>query len=144
MPHFLAISSAAIPCEVSGYFFNISGWKGKPGPWVMLMPSGTRDITSTPPPMVMSQVSAWIRLAAKWIACWPEPHCRSTVVAGISYGKSAVRRTLRATFAPCSPTSSTQPNTTSSTIDDSMPARFTTSFSTSAPRSLGWIPDRTP
>jgi hypothetical protein len=49
---------------------------------VMFTPSGTRDIASTPPPMVMSQVPAWIRLA-KWMACWAPPHWRSTVVAGV-------------------------------------------------------------
>ena len=121
-----------------------SGWNGAPGPCMIVAPRGTRDIDSTPPPMVISQVPAWIRFAAKWIACWLEPHWRSTVVAGVSYGKSAVRRTLRATLAPCSPTWSTQPNTTSSTSDDSMPARRTTSFRTSAPRLFGWMPDSTP
>src|SRR3970282_1587544 len=54
----------------------------------MFTPSGTRDIASTPPPMVISQVPAWIRFAAKWIACWLEPHWRATVVAGGSCRKS--------------------------------------------------------
>jgi hypothetical protein len=35
---------------------------------------GTRLIDSTPPAMVMSHTPDWMRLAAKWIACWLDPH----------------------------------------------------------------------
>ena len=69
MPHFFAISSAEMPCGVSGYF-SISGmWNGAPGPCMMFTPNGTRDIDSTPPPIVISHVPPWIRFAAKWTAC---------------------------------------------------------------------------
>jgi len=49
---------------------------------------GTRVIDSTPPAMVMSHTPDWMRFAAKWIPCWLEPHCRSTVVAGSGDGKA--------------------------------------------------------
>ena len=49
---------------------------------------GTRLIASTPPPMTTSMapdITAW---AAKWTACWAEPHCRSTVVPGHGVGEA--------------------------------------------------------
>ena len=33
--------------------------------------------------------------AAKWSACWDEPHCRSTVVAGTDSGQPAASTALR-------------------------------------------------
>ena len=42
---------------------------------------------STPPPMATSWTPEAISAAAKLIACWAEPHWRSTVVAGVSIGQ---------------------------------------------------------
>jgi hypothetical protein len=102
-----------------------------------LDPIGTLLIDSTPPAIVMSQTPDWIRFAAKWIACWLEPHCRSTVVAGVVIGKPAVSHALRATLRLCSPAWVTHPKTTSSTCAASMPERLMISFSTSEPRTTG-------
>src|SRR5438270_435638 len=59
------------------------GVKGKPATW-KFEPIGTRDMTSTPPPMATSTTPAAMRFAAKWMACWPGPHWRSCVVAFVS------------------------------------------------------------
>jgi hypothetical protein len=44
---------------------------------------------STPPPIATSWTPDAIRAAAKLTACWPEPHWRSSVVAGVSIGSPA-------------------------------------------------------
>ncbi len=70
---------------------------------------GTRLIASTPPPMTTSMapdITAW---AAKWTACWAEPHWRSTVVPGTVSGNPAARAALRPMFMACSPTVMVQP-----------------------------------
>ena len=45
-------------------------------------PIGTRLIDSTPQAMTMSYAPAMTPWAAKWAACWLEPHWRSMVVPG--------------------------------------------------------------
>ena len=75
--------------------------------------------------------------AAKWAACWLEPHCRSTVVPGTVSGQPAASTALRATLIACSPTCMTQPRITSSTHAGSTPLRSTRAFSVSAARSTG-------
>ncbi len=65
---------------------------------------GTRLIDSTPPPMAMSMAPDMTAWAAKWTACWAEPHCRSTVVPGTVSGNPAARAALRPMFMACSPT----------------------------------------
>jgi hypothetical protein len=102
-----------------------------------LDPIGTLVIDSTPPAIVMSQTPDWMRLAAKWIACWLEPHCRSTVVAGVVNGKPAASHALRAMFRLCSPAWLTHPKTTSSTCSGLMPERLMISLNTSEPRTTG-------
>ena len=80
---------------------------------------------STPAPMAMSiapESTAW---AAKWTACWAEPHWRSTVVPGTVSGNPAARAALRAMFMACSPTVMVQPMITSSTRLGSIPVRAT-------------------
>ena len=88
MPHLRAMLSAATPCDVRSYVSRMCSVKGKPAT-LKFEPIGTRDMTSTPPPIATSTTPDEIRFAAKWIACWPEPHCRSTVVPGTSIGKPA-------------------------------------------------------
>ena len=63
--------------EVPG---NSSG-REEPGPLNTLAPRPTRLIASTPHPMPTSMASAAIRLLTKLLACCPEPHWQSTVVA---------------------------------------------------------------
>ena len=62
------------------------------------------------------------RRRANTTACWPDPHWRSTVVAGTSTGRPACSQALRAMLFDCSPTWVTAPATTSSTSAGSMPA----------------------
>ena len=53
--------------------------------------------------------------AAKWMACWDDPHWRSTVVAGTDSGKPAASTALRPMLTAWAPTCMTQPMITSST-----------------------------
>jgi len=91
----------------------------------MLVPIGTRPIDSTPAAMTMSYTPAITPCAAKWIACWLDPHWRSTVVPQTLSGKPAARAALRPTLIACSPTWVTQPMITSSTSAGSMEFRST-------------------
>ena len=100
---------------------------------------GTCDIDSTPPAITMSCVPLITACAAKWIACWEEPHCRSTAVPGTLMGSTEESTTLRATLQDCSPTCETHPKMTSSTSDGSKSGvrSPTNEFTTAAPRSAG-------
>ena len=80
-----------------------------------------------PEPMTTSWTPVATRAAPKFTACWPEPHWRSSVVAGVSTGSPAWSHALRPMFQPCSPYCWTQPVITSSTSAGSMPARSITS-----------------
>src|ERR1051325_3791801 len=71
------------------------------------------------------------------MACWLEPHLRSTVVPGTDSGKPAARTALRPTLAACSPTCMTQPAITSSMSDGSSLLRATRPLSVKARRSTG-------
>src|SRR5579859_2668961 len=71
------------------------------------------------------------------MACWLDPHWRSTVVPGTLSGNPAASAALRPTFKPCSPTWLTQPTMTSSISPASMPVRLTSAASTSAIKSTG-------
>src|SRR5688572_28321898 len=75
--------------------------------------------------------------AAKWAACWDEPHWRSTEVAGTDSGNPAARTALRPMLSACSPTCMTHPMITSSTSAGSRLLRSTRALSTSAARSTG-------
>ena len=94
---------------------------------------------STPPPIATSCTPAAISAAAKLIACCAEPHWRSTVVAGVSSGSPACSHALRVTLNDCSPNCCTQPPTTSSTADGSIPARSITSVNTFPSSSFGCV-----
>ena len=72
-------------------------------------------MASTPPAMTMSYAPLITPCAAKWMACWLDPHWRSTVVPGTLSGKPAARTALRPTFRACSPAWITHPTMTSST-----------------------------
>ena len=91
---------------------------------------GARDIDSTPHAIAMSYAPAITPCAAKCTACWLDPHCRSTVVAGTDQGRPAATQALRVTFVLCSPLCVTQPPMTSSTVAGSMPLRSISAFST--------------
>src|ERR1051326_1518560 len=82
------------------------------------------------------------------MACWLEPHWRSTVVPGTDSGKPAARTALRATLAVCSPTCMTQPAITSSIRAGSSLLRETRPLSVKPSRSTGChafsIPSRRP
>lgn len=63
--------------------FHSSG-QGFPGPCLEPLPSGTRDMASTPQLMPTSMTPAATMLATMWEACCEEPHWQSTVVAAVS------------------------------------------------------------
>ena len=86
-------------------------------------------------------ITAW---AAKWTACWAEPHWRSTVVPGTVSGKPAASAALRPMFMACSPTVMVQPMTTSSTRAGSRSLRSTSALSGAAARSTGCQPESLP
>src|SRR6478609_1396868 len=71
------------------------------------------------------------------MACWLEPHWRSTVVAGTDSGKPAARTALRPTLNACSPTCPTQPAITSSMSAGSSLLRATRPWSVKPRRSAG-------
>lgn len=84
---------------------------------------GTRVMLSTPPAMAKSTSPAAMAWAAKWTACWLEPHMRFKLTAGTSLGSLERSTPSRPTFAPCSPTWVTHPVTTSPMRPGSMPVR---------------------
>src|SRR5690606_17678288 len=86
-------------------------------------------------------MTAW---AAKWTACWDEPHCRSMVTPGTDSGKPAASSALRAMLKPCSPTWLTAPMMTSSTMPGSRSFRSTRARSGMAARSTAWMSLKTP
>src|SRR5207249_1145342 len=82
--------------------------------------------------------------AAKWMDCWEDPHCRSTVVDGMVSGRPAASQPFRPTLMDCSPTWETHPVMLSSICPGSTPALVTASLRTSARRSTGWMSFREP
>ena len=98
----------------------------------------------TPPATTRSAVPLSTAWAAKWAACWDEPHCRSTVTPGTASGRPAASHAVRAMSPACGPTVSTQPNTTSSTASGSTPVRASSAAMTCAPRSAGCAPASPP
>ena len=76
---------------------------------------GTELMDSTPPAITTSwepHMTAW---AAKWAACWEEPHWRSSVTPGISSGRPELMMLVRARLNVWGPIWETQPKITSST-----------------------------
>src|SRR5215831_6325513 len=98
----------------------------------------------TPPATTRSAVPLSTAWAAKWAACWDEPHCRSTVTPGTASGRPAASHAVRAMSPACGPIVSTQPNTTSSTAAGSAPVRASSAAMTCAPRSAGCAPASPP
>ncbi len=83
-------------------------------------------------------------MAAKLIACSPEPQKRLTEVPVTSIGQPAASTALRLTFAPCSPACETQPAITSSTSAGSIPTRSARWLRVWARSSWGWTPESAP
>ena len=127
--HLSAIISAEMPCGTRLYRFIISSGQGEPTSSTHLKPTpiGMWPMCSTPEPIAVSCTPEAISAAAKFTACWAEPHWRSTVVAGVSIGRPAWSQALRPTLNICSPYCWTQPLMTSSTSEASIPARSMTS-----------------
>src|SRR5437588_4269813 len=94
--------------------------------------------------MPMSIEPLAMRPVMRWLACWADPHCESTVVAATSYGKPPDSHAYRVMFEPCSPAWVTQPPMICSTEPGSMPARLTTSICAAARSSAGCSPDSHP
>lgn len=143
--HLAAISSALMPCGTSppGKRAATPGPNGS-APGGTLDHMGTRLIDSTPQATTTSYAPATTPCAAKCTACWEEPHCRSTVVAGTESGKPADSQAQRVVFMACSPTWSTVPPMTSSTSAGSIPLRPTSSLRVWASSSTGCVPASAP
>src|SRR5712692_2827130 len=116
----------------------------RPGPFLTDDPSGTRLIASTPHPMATSTVPEPMRLAARLVACWLDPHWLSTVVAAVEMGMPAASQAVRPMLNDCSPAWLTQPVTTCSTTAGSMPDRAISDSRTAPSRSAGCLVERPP
>ena len=95
----------------------------------------TRDIDSTPPPMVTSFIPVITCAAARFTASRPEAQNRLIWMPGTSLPKRALSTAARAMSPPASPTGSTQPSTTSSTSIGSRSLRSRSAFSVATERS---------
>jgi hypothetical protein len=82
---------------------------------------------STPPATTSSCAPDATSDAARFTACWADPHWQSIVVAGVSSGSPACSHALRPMLSICSPYCWTQPATTESTRAGSTPARSSSS-----------------
>ena len=91
------------------------------------VPIGTRLMLSTPAATTRSWVPDSTPCAAKWTACWDEPHCRSMVTPGTFSGSPADSHAVRAMSMDCGPIWETQPMMTSSTAAGSTPVRVISS-----------------
>ena len=89
----------------------------------------------TPPATTRSWVPDMTPCAAKWTACWEEPHWRSIVTPGTWSGSPATSHAVRATSPAWEPIVSQQPRMTSSTAPGSTPVRDISADRTCAPRS---------
>jgi hypothetical protein len=129
-----------VPKRSSTFWLN--GFAPVPGRTVI--PIGTRVMLSTPEAMTTSCVPLITAWAAKWIACWELPHCRSIETAGTLCGRIEASTAFRPICSPCSPAWLTQPMITSSTAAGSMPLRSTAAERIAPPRSLGCQPASRP
>jgi hypothetical protein len=152
IPHFAAIMSAARNWEISCSPYlarqpsDPENGPANPNacPASIAAAMGIMLMFCTPPASTRSAVPLSTAWAAKWTACWDEPHCRSTVTPGTASGSPAASHAVRAMSPACGPIVSTQPNTTSSTASGSTPVRSSSARMTCAPRSAGWAPARPP
>ena len=118
-PSIVAIRSAEMPWGTSG---NISRSAALPDVKSGGRSStGQRDIDSTPPPTTRCWWPAWMPIAAKVTACWPEPQNRLSVTPGASTGQPAASTAIRPMQPPWSPAGLPLPMMTSSTSVMSMP-----------------------
>ncbi len=72
-------------------------------------PIGTWLMDSTPPAITRSWVPLITAWAAKWMACWEEPHCRSMDTPGTDSGSRELSTEVRAILKVCGPIWLTQP-----------------------------------
>src|ERR1700746_1077639 len=111
---------------------------------VTVEPMVTMLMLSTPAAITRScvpDITAW---AAKWTACWDEPHCRSTVTPGTLSGRPADNQAFLAMSKVCGPICETHPMITSSTAAGVTPVRFTSPRRACAARSTGLTPASDP
>ena len=108
-----------------------------------LAPSRTRLIASMPQAMPMLIAPAAISPAMRWLACWPQPHWQSTVVAPTCSGRPAVSHAMRVMLLDCSPDWVTHPPMTCSTSPVSMPA-FSTRCLLHGTQQFGGVQARQP
>ena len=111
---------------------------------VTVDPMVTMLMLSTPAATTRSCVPDITACAAKWTACWDDPHCRSMVTPGTLSGRPADSQAFLAMSKVCGPICETHPMITSSTAAGSIPVRSTSPRRAWAPRSTGWTPARDP
>src|SRR4029453_7517532 len=97
-----------------------------------------------PPARIRFAVPDRIACAPKEIACWLDPHWRSTVTPGTSSGYPAASHDNRAMLPACGHIASTQPAITSSTAPGSTSTRSNKPRHAAAPRSTGCTPASDP
>src|SRR5438045_6078374 len=124
MPHLVAMRSAEMPWGTSLPSYLATSCCPNGLAPIIEDPRGTRVMFSTPEATTRSYAPAITPCAAKWMDCWDEPHCRSTVVDGMVSGRPAANHALRPTFSDCSPTWETQPVMLSSICPGSTPVRL--------------------
>src|SRR5258706_10460208 len=102
------------------------------------VPSGTRDMDSTPPATARSSQPERTFCAAIFTASRPEAQKRFSCTPEARKSQPAASAAVLAMQLPCSPTGVTQPITTSSTCEVSRLWRFCSSFSTPVSREIGF------
>src|SRR5258706_4470952 len=102
------------------------------------VPSGTRDMDSTPPATTRSSQPERTFCAAMFTASRPDAQKRFSCTPGARNPQPAASAAVLAMQLPCSPTGGIAPLTTSSTCAVSRSWRFCSSFSTPVKRELGF------
>ena len=130
-----------MPCGMNAVSKAVSGSQAQ-GP--RSVPSGTRDMDSTPPATTRSSQPERTFCAAMFTASRPEAQKRFNCTPEARKSQPAASTAVLAMQLPCSPTGVTQPITTSSTCEVSRSWRFCSSFSTPVRSEIGFTSCREP
>ena len=131
----VAIRSALMPCGMNAVSSAVSGSQAQAPRSV---PSGTRDMDSTPPATTRSSQSERTFCAAMFTASRPEAQKRLSCTPEAWKSQPAASAAVLAMHEPCSPTGVTQPITTSSTCEVSRSWRDCSSFRIPVSRLMGF------
>src|SRR5579862_8917218 len=134
-PSSVAIRSALMPWGMNEVSKEVAGSQAQAPRSV---PSGTRDMDSTPPATTRSSQPERTFCAAMFTASRPEAQKRFSCTPEARKSQPAASAAVLAMQLPCSPTGVTQPMTTSSTCEVSSWWRFCSSFSTPVSSEIGF------